>query len=170
MTENEFAAHAQAIMGALSDETEAADLTFHAEKAGMLAADIVRRLSALLTHPSRVVQEGVEIGLFATAFDEQILKLSTAKACDAGVTPLDRALGARLGDYADALDRVRDLEEVSGSDARLLREAVEMVRVLRKMASKRSTEEIHSAFGAPGEWGYDSPIGDALYRLYRGAK
>ena len=108
MTENEFSAHAQAIMGALNNETEAADLTFRAEKAGMLAADIVRRLSALSTHPSRVVQEAVHGGLFATAFeiggashqalemadelraevdrlrgeilsrDEQILKLSTA--------------------------------------------------------------------------------------------
>lgn len=92
------------------------------------------------------------------------------RACATGVTPLDRALGARLGDYADALDRVRDLEEVSGADARLLREAVELVRVLGKMASGRSTEEIHSAFGDPGEWGYDSPIGDALYRLYQEAK
>lgn len=26
--------------------------------------------------------------------------------------------------------------------------------------------EIHRLFGAPGDWGYDTPLGDALYRFY----
>lgn len=26
--------------------------------------------------------------------------------------------------------------------------------------------EIHRLFGAPGDWGYDTPLGDALFRFY----
>lgn len=31
-----------------------------------------------------------------------------------------------------------------------------------------STEQIHEVFGAPGAWGYGTPIGDALLRIYQG--
>jgi len=27
-------------------------------------------------------------------------------------------------------------------------------------------KRVHAAFGAPGDWGYDHPIGKALHRLY----
>jgi len=29
-------------------------------------------------------------------------------------------------------------------------------------------KEIHKAFGAPGDWGYGTPIGDALMAAYSG--
>lgn len=32
----------------------------------------------------------------------------------------------------------------------------------------RTVREIHEAFGAPGDFGYDTPLGDALASLYRG--
>jgi hypothetical protein len=27
--------------------------------------------------------------------------------------------------------------------------------------------QIHAAFGAPGDWGYDNPAGRALFELYK---
>lgn len=38
-------------------------------------------------------------------------------------------------------------------------DTVELLRVLARMIEGRTLE---SAFGAPGDWGYDSPIGKAL--------
>ncbi len=48
-------------------------------------------------------------------------------------------------------------------------EAIDLMDVLRKLVAGRSVREIHSAFGAPGNWGYETPIGDALSKLYAGA-
>lgn len=88
--------------------------------------------------------------------------------------PLETALLQRAGDYAAAIDRLRDLADDSEvGDAILkrtyaLREAVELVRCLRRLVRGRSIEELHAAFGAPGDFGYESAIGDALARTYRG--
>lgn len=41
----------------------------------------------------------------------------------------------------------------------------ELIRVLARILEGRS---IPDAFGAPGNWGYDTPIGDALAATYRG--
>lgn len=30
-----------------------------------------------------------------------------------------------------------------------------------------ATEQVHKAFGAPGDWGYGTPKGDALMALYQ---
>ena len=83
------------------------------------------------------------------------------------------ALTARGSEYASAVDRLIALIESDHEDdteasdaARLLREAVELVRVLRRLAADRSVDEIHKAFGAPGDFGYGTPIGDALARIY----
>ena len=45
-----------------------------------------------------------------------------------------------------------------------LREASELVRVLGRLLAGKS---VHDAFGAPGDWGYGTPIGDALLEIYR---
>lgn len=84
---------------------------------------------------------------------------------------LDTALEQRARDYSDALDRLRDTAE-NDADAwralRDLREAVELVRCLRRLTRGRTVAELHDAFGAPGDFGYESAIGDALSRTYRG--
>ena len=71
--------------------------------------------------------------------------------------------------YADAIDTLRDpaSESAISGAAWKLREAVELVRCLRRLLAGRTTEEIHRAFGAPGDFGYETPIGEALSRLYR---
>jgi hypothetical protein len=45
---------------------------------------------------------------------------------------------------------------------------VELVRCLRRLLAGRSVDEVHRAFGAPGDFGYETAIGDALSRVYRG--
>lgn len=45
-----------------------------------------------------------------------------------------------------------------------LRNAAELIRVLARLLAGKS---VHEAFGAPGDWGYDTPIGDALLEVYR---
>lgn len=40
-----------------------------------------------------------------------------------------------------------------------MKDVAELLRVLARMVAGRSAE---SAFGAPGDWGYGTPIGDAL--------
>lgn len=44
-------------------------------------------------------------------------------------------------------------------------DAAELMRVLARVLEGK---EIHRAFGAPGDWGYGTPIGDALAKAYRG--
>lgn len=39
--------------------------------------------------------------------------------------------------------------------------------VLRRLVERSTVAQIHGAFGAPGDWGYDTALGDALFRLYR---
>lgn len=80
----------------------------------------------------------------------------------------------------EAIDRLRDIatdeadedEEVPREEvyrlARHLRGSVDLLGCLLRLLPGRSIEEIHSAFGAPGDWGYETPLGDALARLYRG--
>lgn len=74
----------------------------------------------------------------------------------------------REREYTDALDRLEDLaEEYDEGECRLLREAIEIARCARRLVKDRTVLEIHAAFGAPGDFGYDTPIGDALAALYR---
>lgn len=75
--------------------------------------------------------------------------------------------------YTDALARLRELASPEAENevydiTFTLREAVEMVRCLRRLTEGRSVAEIHKAFGAPGDFGYHTPLGDALIRFYRG--
>lgn len=45
------------------------------------------------------------------------------------------------------------------ADTELDSDAAELIRVLARVVEGRA---LGSAFGAPGEWGYGTPIGDAL--------
>lgn len=49
---------------------------------------------------------------------------------------------------------------------RHLGEAVRLVHAIRFFVKEAPVSEIHRLFGAPGDWGYDTPLGAALYRLY----
>lgn len=92
----------------------------------------------------------------------------------ADTSALATALITRDRRYGAALDRLRevaasnpDAENGAYDDAATLREALELVRCLRRLVGGQSAVEIHRAFGAPGDFGYDTPIGDALAAIYR---
>ncbi len=81
---------------------------------------------------------------------------------------LAHALWSRQRAYRDIIERHRDvLDQV---EVEALREAVELVGCLRRLAGPASVPVIHEAFGAPGDFGYESEIGMALDGTYRGAK
>lgn len=87
--------------------------------------------------------------------------------------PLQLAIDTRVREYGDAIDRLRELasDETEGEIhdlTSLLRESVELTRCLRRLTQGRTIAELHSAFGAPGDFGYDTPIGAALARVYQG--
>lgn len=66
-----------------------------------------------------------------------------------------------------ALDAIENDPEVY-DDVSVLREAVELVRCLRRVVPHLTVDQIHKAFGAPGDFGYETLIGNAMSRLYRG--
>lgn len=85
---------------------------------------------------------------------------------------LESALVSREKDYREAIDRLEKLATPETEDEICalkwtFREAVEVVRCTRRLTQGRTLSEIHAAFGAPGDFGYDSLIGDALARTYR---
>lgn len=91
--------------------------------------------------------------------------------------PLVASLGREAQACDDAIDRLRALADDGADDGvaseiydltARLRVAVELVRCLRRLAEGRTVADLHRAFGAPGDWGYSTPLGDALARLYRG--
>lgn len=50
-------------------------------------------------------------------------------------------------------------------------EAAELIGCLRRLVAGASISyaDLQRAFGAPGNWGYETPIGDALAQVYRQA-
>lgn len=77
-------------------------------------------------------------------------------------------LGKVLRAEADTIGNVRaDLRDSETErDEQLaskLNNASELVRVLARMVEGKS---LYEAFGAPGDFGYESRIGAALYRYY----
>lgn len=86
------------------------------------------------------------------------------------IVQIQNALRERERHYVTAIDRLRAIitNDPEAWDATTsLREAVELVGCLRRLLDGRSVNEIHRAFGAPGDFGYDTPIGDALADVYR---
>jgi hypothetical protein len=80
------------------------------------------------------------------------------------------AINARVADYTRGLDAALDSIEndpEAYDKVHTLREAIELVRCLRRIIQDLPINAIYKAFGAPGDFGYDTPIGDALSRLYR---
>lgn len=89
---------------------------------------------------------------------------------------VERVLEGEVETIVDAVQRVRDLadgaegetEQTLRDVARDLRNAAELVRCLRFLVAGRTLQELHAAFGSPGDWGYGTPLGHALARLYAG--
>jgi hypothetical protein len=54
-------------------------------------------------------------------------------------------------------------DEMDQADVQALREASELARVLANILAGKS---IYKAFGAPGDWGYQTPLGAALAAFY----
>lgn len=82
---------------------------------------------------------------------------------------LQDVLYSRSREYVSAIDRLMDHVEndpEAYDAARSLREAVELVGCLRRLVEGRTLQEVHRAFGAPGDFGYETPIGAALAKLY----
>ncbi len=83
------------------------------------------------------------------------------------------AINERWRDYVDAIDTLYDCVNIDRAETKNiygakqdLREAVELVQCLRRILRGRSPDEIHKAFGAPGDFGYESDIGHALAVVY----
>jgi hypothetical protein len=85
---------------------------------------------------------------------------------------LKAALGVRVKAYQAAINRMREAienDQEAWDATQELREAVELVRCLSRLVDGRTVCELHQAFGAPGDFGYESVIGAALDATYRGA-
>jgi hypothetical protein len=86
---------------------------------------------------------------------------------------LTAALMSRAAAYRSAIERIRESVGCDDNDAlaatRDLREAVELVRCLARLVDGRDVRELHAAFGAPGDFGYESEIGAALWAAYSSA-
>lgn len=68
-------------------------------------------------------------------------------------------LASKLRDRADSMDLNCLGPGLSESEEQELRDNAELVRVLARVVEGMTLEK---AFGAPGDWGYGTPIGDAL--------
>lgn len=67
-------------------------------------------------------------------------------------SPASAALGKAVRDAAEKLNAAEHFD------------ASELLRVLARIVEGRS---IDKAFGAPGDWGYGTAIGDALFKLLK---
>jgi hypothetical protein len=83
---------------------------------------------------------------------------------------LGKALRAEAEKVSHVRYELRDSSDESERDDRLYRDldqSAELVRVLARIIEGKS---IHEAFGSPGDFGYETPIGSALYRYYQKAQ
>ena len=74
-------------------------------------------------------------------------------------------------DYSKLVKVIRqraDALELSDDDHEVTREESDNAELLRCLARILEGKEPHRAFGAPGDWGYGTPIGDALKEAYSG--
>lgn len=82
------------------------------------------------------------------------------------MSALTDALIRRERDYRAALEAIDDTSETPRPAYWDLREAVALVGCLRRLCEGRTVAELHRAFGAPGDFGYENPIGAALAEVY----
>jgi len=85
---------------------------------------------------------------------------------------LARAVLKMSEESRESIDRLNDLatdeiEDQFCSEIRRLHRTVRLVEILSELVTGCTAQQIHAAFGAPGDWGYETPLGDALHRIYR---
>jgi hypothetical protein len=90
---------------------------------------------------------------------------------------LESAIDGECAAVRRAIDRLSDLDCESEKWEKiedLVRDVVRDLRMtealfgpLSRLVKGRSAREIHEAFGSPGDYGYDTPIGAALYAIYQ---
>lgn len=121
-----------------------------------------------------------ELAQVPSPFIRETAEIAARAAEAAGFGPPKEAaaLGVLIGvlmdrerAYEEALEEIRTLplagDEQFFGHRRALREAVELARVARRLLWGRvGVREVHAAFGAPGDWGYETEIGRALATLY----
>jgi hypothetical protein len=66
--------------------------------------------------------------------------------------------------------RIQCWDDEAHACVQAMRLVAEMAGCLRRLVPHADIPAIHRAFGAPGDFGYETPIGDALARLYRSHK
>lgn len=87
------------------------------------------------------------------------------------IEQLQRAINVEMNDCVDSIDKIRSLATSETENevydlTRRLRIAIDLSHCLRRLVEGRSQQEVHKAFGAPGDFGYESPIGAALQKVY----
>lgn len=96
----------------------------------------------------------------------------------ADTTSLRSALDKQLRGAREALDELVEVARESGEynddeDGEELgqirdtvRTAIDLIDPLMKLSRGRTMSELHKAFGAPGDWGYETEFGAALSKFY----
>lgn len=82
-------------------------------------------------------------------------------------TPNAQELAAAIRDIADDLiPEQAEADEITRGQ----RDAAELLRCLSRLLERGSNpiHVVHSSFGAPGDFGYSTPIGKALAKFYGG--
>lgn len=110
--------------------------------------------------------------------------MTTTERTPAQTDDLIRALGRQMIEARDALNELIEAVEESGeydddpddeetdratlmSLKNTVSTAIDLIDALKKLARDRTLGELHDAFGAPGEWGYETAFGKALWKFYR---
>lgn len=83
---------------------------------------------------------------------------------------LARAVSFCERDARAAIERLRQEDLLSDAEYWALQKVVALAGCLRRLLPERTVADLHSAFGAPGDFGYDTAVGVALDRLYRGVR
>lgn len=92
--------------------------------------------------------------------------------------PLQDALRAEANRLDAELDNLRSIDLSATEDGGIentiyesvsqLRLGIVLIRVLSRLVAHAPLHRLHEAFGAPGDFGYESRLGQALYALYQG--
>lgn len=99
------------------------------------------------------------------------------------MTPLEAAVYEEQTKVGQAVDLLRDIADDAEEDeiddgqydaldqiATDLRMTFALLGCLRRFAREATATEAHKVFGAPGDFGYETPVGDALAKLYDSAR
>lgn len=78
-----------------------------------------------------------------------------------GVEMIDAAIYRELRD--ELYNRAKEMTDTDENCNSEIRDNAELLKVLARMIEGKS---VYEAFGAPGAWGYGTPIGEALRTCY----